>query len=266
MELTRQVCEIVRRASEIMKERPHDIVQKGNASDFVTDADVHVQKVVTEELLKLLPESAVLGEESGELPKERDLLWIVDPIDGTSNFIRDLGASCISVGLMNRDELVSGVIYNPFRNEMFYGAKGQGAYVNGHRMRVSDRDFAHSHLCSAMSIYDKRHTKTCLDIIGEVYQQSDDLRRFGAASFETAQLAAGRVELYFEMKICPWDVAAGALLIEEAGGVWECLYHNGMAKGRKFPFIAANNPENFAKLREIVTRHIPEIPYDDRLF
>lgn len=265
MQLTLAVCDLIRSAGEIMKQRPEHVIQKGNASDYVTEADVHVQEVLAEGLMKLLPGSELCGEEGTDHTTHGGDIWIVDPIDGTSNFIRDLGASVVSVGLMRRGELVSGVIYNPYRNEMFYAAKGCGAFINGRKIHVSDHDFAHSHFCTAMSVYDKNYAEPCFNILKEVYYHCDDMRRFGAAAFELAQLAAGRVELYFEMRLCPWDCAAAAVLIEEAGGYWECLYHKGMPTDRRFIFLAANTRENFEKLRAIVTAEIPEIPYDQSL-
>ncbi|MBR1476415.1 MAG: inositol monophosphatase [Lachnospiraceae bacterium] len=267
LSLALKVCDIARKASGIMKNRPKqsEITQKGNASNYVTESDIAVQSYVTEGLLKLLPESVVVGEESREWKHEGRDIWVIDPIDGTSNFIRDLGASVISIALVRNGELQAGIIYNPYRDEMFYGARGCGAYCNGERLYVSDRDFAHSHLCSAMSLYDKRFAKPCLNIIGRVYDEADDLRRFGSAALELAQLAAGRVELYFEMRISPWDVAAGALLIEEAGGYWECLYDDGFQIDKIFPFVAANSKENFERLRRIIAEEVPQVPYNQDL-
>ena len=262
--LAKEVCKIAEAASELMKQRPseEEITQKGNISNYVTATDVAVQRYLEERLTDLVAGSDVLGEESAERIPETETLWIVDPIDGTSNFIRDLGASVISIALMKNNVLEIGVVYNPYRNEMFYAAKGCGAYLNGTKIQVSERDFSHSHFCSALCVYAKEYAEQCLNIIGRVYQESDDVRRFGAAALELSQLAAGRVELYFEMRIAPWDAAAGALLIEEAGGYWECLYDKGMQTGKLFPFIAANSKESFEKLRAIVTEFIPEIPYD----
>lgn len=262
--LAEKVCQIAEDASALMKHRPseEEITQKGNISNYVTATDVAVQHYLEEKLTALIEGSEVLGEESDECVPEAEAVWIVDPIDGTSNFIRDLGASVISIALMQNNVLEIGVVYNPYRNEMFYAAKGCGAYLNGTKIQVSERDFSHSHFCSALCLYAKEYAEQCMKIIGRVYQESDDLRRLGAAALELSQLAAGRVELYFEMRIAPWDAAAGALLIEEAGGYWECLYDEGMQTGKLFPFIAANSKESFDKLRRIVTEYIPEIPYD----
>ena len=262
MKLVLAVCDLVRDASSIMMSRPEHIRQKSTRSDFVTEADVHVQEVLSEGLLKLLPGSEVCGEESIDHSTHGGDVWIVDPIDGTSNFIRDLGASVVSVGLKRGGALYLGVIYNPYRDEMFYAGKGCGTWLNGKRVTVSDNDFAHSHFCTAMSVYDKSYAPQCFRILEEVYPACDDLRRFGAAAFELAQLAAGRVEMFFEMRLCPWDCAAAAILIEEAGGYWECLYQDGLPTDRMFAFLAANTKENFDRLRKIVAREIPEIPYD----
>ena len=261
-----QVCGLAKEAGKIMKEGPEKIQSKGTPSNYVTDCDRKVQEFLTEKLLECLPGSCVLGEESNTWDITSEAVWIVDPIDGTSNFIRSLGASVISIALLRRNQLEIGVIYNPYREELFYGEKGHGAWLNGNRIHVSDRDFSHSILFSAMSVYDKRFAPACMNIISKVYQEADDFRRFGAAAFETAQLASGRGELYFEMRIAPWDAAAGALLIEEAGGYWECLYHDGFCADRLFSFLAANTKENFRKLREIVTSEVPVIPYEVILF
>ena len=264
-ELCMQVSALVREAGKLM-DKPQVITSKGGFSNYVTDCDKTIQDFLSERLLKLLPGSCMLGEESNAWEIHGEDIWIADPIDGTSNFIRDLGASVISVGLMRKNHLAVGAIYNPFRDELFYAEQGCGAYLNGTQIHVSDKDFSHSLLFSAMSVYDKRHAPACMNIISRVYEDCDDFRRFGAAAFETAQIAAGRGELYFEMRIAPWDAAAGALLIEEAGGYWECLYHDGFCTNRLFPFIAANTKENFDRLREIVTSEVPVIPYDEPLF
>ena len=266
-QLSDQIGAIAKEASRFMKHRPAEaeITQKGNVSNYVTETDLAVQQYLNESLKKLIPGSEVLGEENADWDRSAKHLWIVDPIDGTSNYIRDLGASVISIGYMVNDQLEAGVVYNPYRDELFSAQRGNGAYLNGRRIQVSDRDFRHSHLCSALCVYAKEYAQPCLNIIGRVYQESDDLRRFGAAAFELSQLAAGRVELYFEMRIAPWDAAAGALLIEEAGGYWECLYDKGLQKEKLFPFIAANSKENFERLRKIVTDELPIIPYDGTL-
>ncbi len=254
---------IVRDASRLMA-RPAElgVEQKGNDSNYVTEADLAVQRYLTEKLLDLLPGSKMLGEEGEHEKPDGRLLWVVDPIDGTSNFIRDIGFSGISVGLVRDGEPVMGVIFNPYRDEMYCSSEGRGAFLNDRPIPVSDRDFAHSHLCSAMSLYDKRYAKQCFNIIERVYSRSDDLRRMGTASLELALLAAGRVELYFEMRLFPWGVAAAFPIIREAGGYVKILHHDHFVLDKPFPVVAANNRENFEQLWEIVCDEIPVIPYE----
>ena len=255
-----QVIDIVRKASKLMTD---DIIieQKGNDSNYVTSADVNVQHYLEEHLPQLLPGSTFLGEEEDEQVVESEFIWVVDPIDGTSNFIRGLGASAISVGLVKDGKPYLGVIYEPYKNEMYYAERGKGAFLNGKPIHVSDRDFKHATMCSAASLYNKDLAKPCFNIIEKVYYQSDDFRRFGAAAIELAYLAAGRIELYFEIRLFPWDMAAGQVIIEEAGGVVEYLHEEGLQLDRPAGIIAANSKENFEKLKEIVYGEIPEKVY-----
>ncbi len=260
-----KAAEIVRQAGKLMDSSDYEIEQKGNMSNYVTDADKAVEAFLTERLTGLIKGSEILGEENHHRIHTVSDVWVVDPIDGTSNFIRGIGFSGISVGLVRDGEPYAGIIFNPYRDEMFVSEMGQGAWLNGKHITVSDRDFSHSHLCSAMCLYDKRYAAPCFRIIEEIYMQSDDLRRMGTASLELALVAAGRAELYFEMRLFPWDAAAGFALIREAGGIAECLHCEGFPLDRPFPVIAANNRESFEKLKEIVCRHVPKVPYDERI-
>ena len=265
--LSIQMAEIVQGASRLMQDRhlKESVEQKGNTSNYVTEADKAVQDFLAERLPALVPGSEMLGEEGEHRQLDADNIWVVDPIDGTSNFIRDIGFSGISVGLMRDGKPYAGVIYNPYRDELYRAEAGNGAFLNDRPIRVSDRDFAHAHLCSAMCLYDKRYADACFNVIRRVYMQSDDLRRMGTASLELAMLAAGRVELYFEMRLFPWDAAAAFPIIREAGGMAECLYCDGFPQDRPFPVIAANTGENFERLKAIVCEEVPEIPYADLL-
>ena len=268
--LIEKMIAVVRRGGEFMKPENVEVMQKGNASNFVTSADLKVQEFLKKELLALIPGSVFVGEEEdGAIITEHlengetkiEYIWVVDPIDGTSNFIREIGMSAISVGLLKWGKPYAGVIYQPYRNEMFWAEEGQGAYLNGERIHVSDREFKHGHLCSAMSTYNKVYAPACFRIIEKVYEQCDDLRRLGSAAVELAYLAAGRVELYFEIRLFPWDVAAGIVLIKEAGGFTEMLYQDGFPLDRPVALVGANTKENFEQMKEIVCKEIPVLPY-----
>lgn len=261
MDIIANIESIVREAAKIMLDREFDVTQKGNASNIVTSADIKVQKFLEKELLKIYPGSIFLGEEGDNNIDKGDAIWIVDPIDGTSNFMRNLKLSAISVGLLEQGELTVGVVYLPYIDEMFTARKGEGAFLNGKPIHVSDRDFAHSHLCSAMSLYDKNFAKPCFNIIERVYSEADDLRRMGSAALEMCELAAGRVELYFEVRLCSWDCAATAVIIREAGGFVEFMFHDNIVLNKPMGVIAANSKENFEHLREIVYGEIPKELY-----
>lgn len=267
--IVEKVTEIVRTAGTLMKPENMDIMQKGNASNFVTSADIKVQDFLKAELLGLLVGSVFVGEEEeGSAVCLADggatnveYIWVVDPIDGTSNFIRGIGMSAISVGLLHFGKPYAGVIYQPYRDEMFWAVEGQGAYFNGERIHVSDRDFRHSHLCSAMSTYNKDYAKPCFNIIEKVYAECDDLRRLGSAAVELAYLAAGRVELYFEIRLFPWDVAAGIVLIKEAGGYVEMMYEDELPLDRPVALVGANSEESMERMKEIVYGEVKRLPY-----
>jgi myo-inositol-1(or 4)-monophosphatase len=255
-----QVINIVKEASELMKEEI-TIEQKDGASNLVTSADVNVQHYLEERLPKLIPGSEFFGEEEEKENIAGEYVWVVDPIDGTSNFVRGLGASGISVGLMKQGKPYLGVIYDPYKDEMFYAQHGKGAFLNGKPIKVSDRAFENATICMAASLYNKDLAKPCFDIMQKIYYQADDFRRFGTAALELAYLAAGRIELFFEMRLFPWDMAAGMAIIEEAGGFVEILHEEGLPLNRPAGIIATNNLESFEKLRKIVYEEIPEKLY-----
>lgn len=258
-----KVIEIVREAGSLLLHRDFKVESKGTISNNVTTADLAVQEYLESRLLSLLSNSVFMGEE-GDADTYRDsnqYQWIVDPIDGTANFIHDIGLSVISVGLVKDKKSVLGVVYHPYRDEMFYGEEGKGAFLNGKRISVSDRDFAHSILCSAASLYNKDYAKPCFRIIENIYAECDDFRRLGSAALELVYLACGRVELYFEIRVFPWDFAAAEIIIREAGGYVGTIEYENPVYNRPIPLICANTKENYEHLRQIVLEEIPTIPY-----
>ena len=259
--MVEQIVEIVRQAAEQMKIRDMDVIQKGTESNFVTSADINVQKFLKENLLQLLPQSTFIGEEGDGKSAGQEYIWIVDPIDGTSNFIRDIGISAISVGLLKNRKPYIGVVYQPYRDEMYWAEIGKGAFLNGKPIHVSERDMRHSHLCSAMSLYNKDYAKPCFNIIEKVYEECDDLRRLGAAAVELAYLAAGRVELYFEIRLFPWDVAGAIPIILEAGGEVDIMFEEEIPLDRPLALIAANSKSSMERLKEIIYEELPKLPY-----
>ena len=181
-------------------------VSKKGPKDFVTNADLKAEKIIIEELKKGRPNYSILSEESGnKIVKESNNTWIIDPIDGTINFLHGIPHFSISIALKSENEIVSGLIFDPIKNEIFYAEKNNGAFFNNHRIRVSK----------------KNKIDECLFVTGGKVNKQLDLvyRRSGSAALDMAYVAAGRYDGYFQHKLNIWDIAAGIILIKEAGGL-----------------------------------------------
>ena len=231
----------------------HDKVGTGN---YVTTADIQVEKYLKEKLPALIPGSGFIGEEGDIVNPDQQYVWVVDPIDGTTNFIYQLNLSCISVGLLKDGEPYLGVVYNPYTEDLFTGIVGEGAYHNGERLQVSDHDFAHSLLFMGFHPYDKTFSPPCYRIIGRVFNECEDMRRFGVAALELSLLAKGKAGLYFEPQLQPWDYCAALVFIKEAGGYVGSPIMEKITFDKPQPIVAANTKENFDKLMAIVKEEL----------
>ncbi len=218
-----QIKTAVMNASCIMleaEEKSIDIHDKGGHANFVTQYDSRVQKQLTESLSKILPEAVFMGEEDDASSSYTDkgYLFIIDPIDGTTNFIRQNHTSSISVGLLKDGESVLGVVYNPYKKEIFYAEKGRGAYRNGSPIHVSEEPLSNGILLFGTCPYYEDLARPSFDAAYHYFRKCLDLRRSGSAAIDLCDIACGRAELFFELKLSPWDYAAGSLIIKEAGG------------------------------------------------
>ena len=181
-------------------------VSKKGPNDFVTNSDLKVEKIIIEELFKARPNYSILGEESGlEYNKDKENLWILDPIDGTINFLHGIPHFAISIALQSKNEIVSGLIFDPIKNEMFYAEKNNGAFFNNQRIKVSK----------------KNEIKDCLFATGGKLEKEPNIayRKSGSAALDMAYVAAGRYDGFFQKNLNLWDIAAGIILVKEAGGV-----------------------------------------------
>ena len=192
--------------------------EKSCPADLVTKYDVAVQNYLQRNLLKCLPSADFLGEEGAHRLLTKDWTFIVDPIDGTTNFVRRLNYSNIAVALCYRGDVRYAVVYNPFTDELYAAEKGKGATLNGEPIHVSDRDLSHAIVMCGSTIYDRSLTDHNFAIMRHLYDRALDLRRFGAAALDICQVAAGRLDIFFECRLSPWDFAAGSLILSEAGG------------------------------------------------
>ena len=181
-------------------------VSKKGPKDFVTNSDKKTEKVLINELTKNKKKYSILSEEIGFIKNDdNDYIWVIDPIDGTTNFLHGVPHFCISIGLKFKDEIISGIIFDPIKNEIFYAEKNQGAYFNNHRIRVSKR----------------KNLDECLFATNKNGLSSADLnaRIFGSAALDLAYVASGRIDGYFQNGLNLWDIAAGTLIVKEAGGI-----------------------------------------------
>ena len=181
-------------------------VSKKSPTDFVTNTDLKVEKIIIEELEKARPNFSLLSEENGEkINKDRKNTWIVDPIDGTVNFLHGVPHFAISIALKSDNEIISGLIYDPIKSELFFAEKNNGAFFNNHRIRVSK----------------KNNINECLFATNDKLKTEFDVptRKTGCAALDMAYVAAGRYDGYFQKNLNLWDIAAGIILIKEAGGV-----------------------------------------------
>ena len=247
-----QLTEVVKQASTLMRTDHFDIREKDGAINIVTSSDVAVQDYLCTHLAELMPESGFYCEEKDLWDSTHEWTWIIDPIDGTANYSRGIAECAICVGLKHHDDMQMSVVYLPMTQELFTAERGKGSYRNGKRLHVSDRKWENSIMCAALSLYHKQWARACQDIIYETYMQINDVRRFGAAAPEICYLGMGRIELFFEYMLSPWDFAAASLILTEAGGVISDL------KGHKLTFqepsgiLAANSQESLDKLVKIV--------------
>ncbi len=208
-------------------------VSKKGPTDFVSNADIKAEKIIIEELKKAKPNYSILSEENGyDEQKDKKNTWVIDPIDGTINFLHGIPHFAISIALKSNEEIISGLIFDPIKNEMFYAEKNNGAFLNNHRIRVSK----------------KNQINECLFVTGGKINFEPDIsyRKSGCAALDMAYLACGRYDGYFQYDLNLWDIAAGLILVKEAGGLIEEI---DMAQTKKLK-IVASTPDINSKLKE----------------
>ncbi len=238
-----EIIEIVHECGEIMLSAT-DIARKIHAKEgrgnFVTDYDSAVQAKLREKLLKLMPQAGFCAEEddADRTDVRKGYVFIVDPIDGTANFTRGYGVSCISVALAKDGYPVAGVVYNPYSGETFSAERGKGAFLNGRPIHTSDRDLEHGLILFGTAPYVEELSRKSFETAYKYFSRAEDLRRSGSAAYDLCCLACGRAELFFELRLCPWDYAAGALIIEEAGGLVSDLEGSPVTYDKKQTVVA----------------------------
>ncbi|MBQ6403652.1 MAG: inositol monophosphatase [Oscillospiraceae bacterium] len=234
----REAAELILHAHGILAET------KSGRRDVVTEYDRRVQALLMQRLGGAVPGAHYFCEELDERDRlDAEQLFIIDPIDGTMNFVHGFHHSCISVAYAERGEVLIGVIYNPYMDELFSAIKGGGAYLNGRPIHVTDEGLAGSVVCYGTAPYNPELTDETFETARKLYAASLDLRREGSAALDLCTVAAGRAGLYFELKVSLWDYAAGDLIVREAGGVCSRIDGSPFPTDGSRTGIAAGSPK-----------------------
>ena len=250
-----------RRAGQIITRASEDVdllkVSSKRQNDFVTGVDRAAEDAIIGVLREAYPDHAVLAEESGESGASSDYRWIIDPLDGTTNFIHGTPQYAVSIALEHRGQMQSAVVFDPLRNEMFTASRGRGAFLNDRRIRVSRRAKLGEALIGTgfpYRVWD--HVDAYLGMFKDMMQKTAGLRRPGAAALDLAWVACGRFDGFFEIGLSPWDIAAGSLLVSEAGGlVGNLLGETGYMESGN---LVAATPRIYPALLQTIEPHLTE--------
>jgi len=223
-------------------------------NDFVSEIDLKAEKAIITILLDAYPSHAILAEESGAAG-ESEYQWVIDPLDGTTNFLHGFPQYAVSIALLHKGQLSQAVIYDPVRNDLYTASRGRGAFLNDRRIRVGKRDKLQDALIGTGFPYrDFTHLEAYTGMFRDLVRKSSGLRRPGSAALDLAWLAAGRTDGFFEIGLSPWDIAAGCLLVIEAGGLVSDFAgeENYLDSGN----VVAGSPKIFVQLLQTIQPHV----------
>ncbi len=255
-----------RRAGQVINRASNDIdtlkITNKSTNDFVTEVDRAAESAIIEVLQDAYPSYGILAEESGAIAgrtsgnaaQASEFEWIIDPLDGTTNYIHGFPQFAVSIALAHQGKVTQAVVFDPTRNELFTASKGAGAFLNERRIRVGKRDkLADGLIGTGFPYRSFEHIDTYLAIFKELVQKTSGLRRPGAAALDLAYVASGRLDGFWEFGLSPWDTAAGSLLVSEAGGLVSDLA--GETNYLETGNVVAGSPKIFAQLLQVISGH-----------
>ena len=250
-----------REAGRIINRASQDVgslkIQTKDYNDFVSEVDRAAEQTIIDVLKEAYPTHGFFGEESGKTNADAESIWIIDPLDGTTNFLHNFPAYCVSIALQEKGVLTQAVIYDPVRNDLFTATKGRGAFLNDRRIRVTSRSKLQDSLISTgFPFKDFSYLDVYMDIFKDMVKKTSGLRRPGSAALDLAYVAAGYSDGFFEINLSPWDIAAGALLVQEAGGIVGDF--EGNESWLKSGNIVAGNPKVFGQMLQVIAPHLTE--------
>ena len=248
-----QVIEIVKRAGKIYKSADDDlgVTKKGSNVNLVTKYDKLIQDFLFTELKKVIPNASFMGEEGDENKEISDgYCFIIDPIDGTTNFIKGFQRSAISVGLTKDKELYLGVVLDPDLDNIFYAERGKGAYLNGKRIHINNVDMENSLVLFGTCPYEHEFADKTFDIAKELFLKSIEVRRSGTAALDICYVASGKSDFFYELILRPWDWAGATVILREAGGTAKTADGNDVDPSKIQSYICGNE-KNIEEFYEI---------------
>jgi myo-inositol-1(or 4)-monophosphatase len=250
-----------RRAGGLITRASQDVgaikVRTKMLNDFVSEVDHAAERTIIETLLDAYPDHGILAEETGIQRSDAEYQWIIDPLDGTTNFLHGLPQYAISIALSQRGQLMQAVVYDPNRNDLFTATKGGGAFRNDRRIRVSARTrLQEAIIGTGFPFRDFTHLDAYLGMFREMLLKTSGIRRPGSASLDLSYVAAGWYDGFWELGLSPWDIAAGALIVQEAGGLVGDLEGNQSWLGSGN--IVAGNPKVFGQIIHTLAPHLTE--------
>jgi len=226
-------------------------------NDFVSEVDHAAEEAIIRTLREAYPDHGFLGEESGHERSDAENVWIIDPLDGTTNFLHGFPQYAVSIALMSRGQLTQAVIYDPNRNDLFTATKGRGAFLNDKRIRVSNRSkLQDSIIGTGFPFRDFTHADTYVSMFTDMMRKTSGLRRPGSAALDLAYVATGWFDGFWEIGLSKWDIAAGALLIQEAGGIVGDF--EGNETWLETGNIVAGNPKVFSQMLQVLNPHLTD--------
>lgn len=229
-------------------------IQTKTFNDFVSEVDQTAEKAIIDTLKQAYPDHGFLGEESGDTNQSAENIWIIDPLDGTTNFLHSFPQYCVSIALQQNGVLTQAVIYDPVRNDLFTATKGRGAFLNDKRIRVGSRHKLQDALiATGFPFRDFSYLDTYMAMLKDMIKKTVGIRRPGSAALDLAYVAAGWTDGFFELNLSAWDIAAGGLLVQEAGGIVGDF--EGNENWLDTGHIIAANPKIFAQMIQTLAPH-----------
>ncbi len=250
--LVEEVSAVAKEAGKFILNREKiDISVKGDVANIVTNMDIAVQKLILSKLKMILPEAKIIAEENNVFGFDEGYVWVVDPIDGTTNYAYDCKCSCISIALLYEKEGYIGVVYNPYLDELFVGVKGEGSTLNEKSIHVNDNKLASSLIVVGTTPYDKAKADVTFDNLKQLFLHGRDIRRSGSAVLDLCYIACGRFDAFYEACLAPWDYSAASIIVSAANGKVETIAPAVWGYEKSIPIIAGNK-NNFNEIKNIV--------------